>query len=148
MTVRQRLSQRFALAGRLTPVLVGVVLLLQTPMPAAEPAAEARVRESEVRLRKDIFFLASDECEGRGPTTQGLNRAADPIANEFKMAGLKPGGKDGTYFQPFTIPGSVLEGPARLALRGPKGQEITLKQGVHFQPMGLSGGGKRTGEVV
>ena len=26
-------------------------------------------KQAEERLRKDVTFLASDECEGRGPTT-------------------------------------------------------------------------------
>src|SRR3954470_18141072 len=59
----------------------------------ADPIAE--------RMRKDITYLASDECEGRGVGTQGLDKAADYIADQFKKAGLKPGGIDGTYFQPF-----------------------------------------------
>jgi hypothetical protein len=31
----------------------------------------------EARMRKDITFLASDECEGRGVGTKGLDLAAD-----------------------------------------------------------------------
>ena len=73
-------------------------LLLLAPLRAeTKPAEAAREAESEARLKKDITYLASDECEGRGPTTKGLDRAADYIANEFKKAGLKPGGVDGTY---------------------------------------------------
>ena len=55
------------------------------------------------RMKKDIFYLASPECEGRGVDTEGINKAAAYIANELKAAGLKPGGKDGTYFQPFVV---------------------------------------------
>src|SRR5690242_13617643 len=80
----------------------------------ATPAPAGRL-QSEARLRRDVTFLASDECEGRGPGTRGIDRAADHIAGQFKQAGLKPGGADGGYFQPFTIDGAVLEGPARLA---------------------------------
>jgi hypothetical protein len=118
----------------------------QLPAPAAE-AAKAK-KESEDRLRRDVTYLASDECEGRGPTTKGINLAADYIAAEFKKAGLKPGAPDGTYFQPFTIPGAVLEAPAVLTLKGPLDQTFDLKQGVGFNAMGLSKDGKASGPAV
>ena len=57
--------------------------------------------ESETRIMSDIYFLTSDECEGRGSTTAGINKAADYIASRLKQAGLKPAGVDGTYFQPY-----------------------------------------------
>ncbi|MBI1916864.1 MAG: M28 family peptidase [Planctomycetes bacterium] len=122
-------------------VLVMVALLVRVPAPAAEKAAKARAEVAQERMRRDIIFLASDECEGRGPTTRGINKAADYIAREFKKAGLAPGGKDGSYFQPFTLPGSRLAGPATLTLRGPLGQQITLRQGVQFHPMGIASSG-------
>jgi hypothetical protein len=122
--------------------------LVGVPPRAAETAAEAKARASEARLRRDVTYLASDECEGRGPSTKGINLAADYIAAEFKKAGLQPGGKDGSFFQPFTIPGATLEAPAHLVLKGPKGQEIELKQGIHFEPLGLSHAGKVTAPVV
>src|SRR3974390_3046018 len=85
--------------------------------------AETRSRgvESEARLRRDVTVLASDAFEGRGGTTEGIRKAADYIASEFKKAGLKPAGTDGTYFQPFTIPGATLEKPATFSIRSPKG---------------------------
>ena len=92
--------------------------------------------------------MASDELEGRGPATKGIEKAADYIAGEFKKAGLKPAGVDGTYFQPFPYPANILDEPARLSLKGPKGQEIELKSGVQFNPMGLGHAGKLTAPVV
>jgi hypothetical protein len=104
---------------------------------------------SEARMRRDIDYLASDECEGRGVTTKGINLAADYIAHEFKKAGLKPAGADNTYFQPFTMTGTArLENPNRLTLRGPLGQQIELKLGEHYQPMALGGSGQVTAPVV
>src|SRR5438128_2998796 len=122
--------------------IVGLLLLLGNQAPAANQAVEER-------MRKDITFLASDECEGRGITTKGINLAADFIANHFKQAGLKPAGTDGSYFQPFAMKGaSRLESPNTLILRGPLGQQIELKQGEHFQVLGLSGSGKVTAPLV
>jgi hypothetical protein len=112
------------------------------PAPAAKPEAAAE------RLKRDVTYLASDECEGRGPTTRGINLAADYIAAEFKKAGLAPGGVEGSWFQPFTIPAAILDGPATLTLTGPKGQRLELKQGAQFWPMGLGKGGNDTAPLV
>ena len=66
---------------------------------AAEPGLEP--------IKKDLFFLAGEACEGRGLETAGIRKAGDYIADTFKQAGLKPAGKDGSYFQPFTVYGVV-----------------------------------------
>ena len=103
----------------------------------------------EARMRKDVTYLASEECEGRGVDTAGINKAADYIAAEFVKAGLKPGGVNGTFFQPFTIGGtSKLEGKSTMTLKGPLGQEIELKLNDDFQVMGISGPGKVTAPLV
>src|SRR5260370_19117373 len=122
--------------------LVGFLVLRGAQAPAAKEAVEAR-------MRKDITFLASDECEGRGVTTKGINLAADYIANEVKQAGLKPAGTEGSYFQPFTMRGaSKLGSPNTLVLRGPQGQQIELEQDEDFQVLGLSGSAKLTAPLV
>jgi len=125
-------------------VLLGLAFLAAVPAPAEDNAAKT----AEERLKRDVIYLASDELEGRGPATKGIDKAADYIAGEFKKAGLKPAGLDGTYFQPFPYPANVLDGPASLSLKGPKGQEIELKSGVQFNPMGFGRGGKLTAPVV
>jgi hypothetical protein len=101
------------------------------------------------RMRKDITFLSSDQCEGRGITTKGINLAADYVAAAFKDAGLKPAETNGSYFQHFTIngPGTLGE-PNQLQLRGPLAQVIDLKAGKQFQVMGLSGSGNVTAPLV
>lgn len=42
----------------------------------------------EKRLRADARYLASDELEGRGTQTAGIDKAAEHIAQEFAKAGL------------------------------------------------------------
>jgi hypothetical protein len=125
--------------GRWFSIVLCIPLLTAAERVAPAPAPST----AEARLRRDITFLASDECEGRGPGTRGIDKAADYIATQFKQAGLKPG-VEGSYFQPFTINANVLDEPARLALKGPQGQSIAFKQGVQFWPMalGASGGDK------
>jgi len=129
--------------------MLACLLLTGARLGAAELLAEFRSpAATEARLKKDLTYLASDELEGRGVTTRGINLAADYIAAEFKKAGLKPGAKDASYFQPFTMPGAVLEKPATLKLRGPEGQEIELKAGQQFEAMGVSGTGHVAAPVV
>src|ERR1700719_1660280 len=101
-----------------------LLCVLALPAQSLQAANEAAL----ARMRKDIDFLASDECEGRGVTTRGINLAADHIAGEFKKAGLKPAGTDGGYFQPFSITtGTRLASPNTVVLHGPAGQAIALK---------------------
>jgi hypothetical protein len=117
-------------------------LLLSAPAWSAK-SKEEESRDSEARMKKDIFFLASPQCEGRGPTTKGLALAADHVAAGFEKAGLKPGTKDG-YFQPFTIPAAK----GKLALVGPGDKAMTLTQGKDFNPLGRNQKGKAEAGVV
>ena len=84
------------LAGTLA---VAALLALAAPTPAQQPFDDPVLE----RMRKDIFFLAGPECEGRGPETKGFQKAADYVADAFQKAGLKPGLKSGNYFQPFNV---------------------------------------------
>src|SRR5438067_12234581 len=99
--------------------VLGLVIALVGVRTTAEElkANAAAVAASEARLKRDVTFLASDECEGRGPMTKGLILAGDYIANEFKKAGLKPGGVDGSYFQPFAVAGAKLDAPPQFTLK-------------------------------
>jgi hypothetical protein len=132
------------LAGLLKPrhaILLLLGLLTAAPLLGDEA--------SQARLKKDVIFLASDECEGRGVGTKGLELAAEYVADQLAKAGLKPAGTKGTFFQPFPFTrGSELDGPATLVLDGPMGQKIALKLGTDFQVSGLSGGGKVSAPIV
>lgn len=131
---------------RWLPIVLSVPLLLAAEKAAPAPAS-ARTT-CEARMRRDITFLASDQCEGRGPGTRGIEKAADYIAAQFQQAGLKPAGADGSYFYPFPISANILDEPARLVLTGSQGQTIALRQGVHFWPMALGGSGSDKAPVV
>lgn len=49
-------------------------------------------------MQEHLKYLSSDELEGRGTPSKGLDLAADYIAADFKKSGLEPVGDDG-YFQ-------------------------------------------------
>jgi hypothetical protein len=124
--------------------LATLALLAGAPLHAAENAASIE------RLRKDLTYLTSDECEGRGAQTKGIHKAADYIAAEFQRLGLKPGGLNNTYFQPFSMRAGRAKatGTNRVMLKGPLGQEIELKLGGGFQIVGFAGSGTVTAPVV
>jgi hypothetical protein len=131
------------------PSIYRVALLLGLCALVGPAPGASKEEEVEARLRRDITLLASDEFEGRGVGTKGLDKAAEHIAAVFKQAGLKPGGPNGSYFQPFPYSsGAELDGTSTLQLRGPQGQEITLKQGTDFQVVGYSGAGQVTAPLV
>ena len=63
---------------------------------AAERRALAAITPAS--LQAHLSFLSADPLEGRGAGTTGLDVAAEYIAAQFRLAGLKPIGDDG-YFQ-------------------------------------------------
>jgi Zn-dependent M28 family amino/carboxypeptidase len=76
------------------------------PMPAVPPvpgvpaaAQEAATSIDPEKIRAHVRFLASDLLEGRGPGTRGGQLAAEYMATQFALAGLKPAGDNGTFFQ-------------------------------------------------
>jgi hypothetical protein len=124
--------------------LLAVVAALGCAQPV--PAAESSVIE---RMKKDLYFLAGPECEGRGSRTQGVHRAADYIADQFKAAGLKPATADGSYLQPYTIAGPPKLGtPNTLTLTGPEKAVAELRYGTDFTPTALSAAGAKTAGVA
>ena len=69
--------------------------------PQTETVKTVKISESDIGRR--IEMLASDEFEGRAPSTAGGQRASQYIADEMKAAGLSPAAKDGSFFQPVTL---------------------------------------------
>jgi hypothetical protein len=125
-------------------------LLLHSGVSLADDNAAA----SEKRLLADISYLASDDLEGRGITTQGINKAADYIAAEFAKAGLKTDLYEGTPFQKFKMPQAARLGPAEsnsLTLIAPPAKNWDPKEqeaGKIFNTLVAGGSGKFDGPVV
>jgi hypothetical protein len=130
---------------RLLSRVVGTKDAAVAPSSASEKVSgRNRNREAVVeRLRQHVSFLASAECEGRGIDTQGIEKAAAYIAEEFRKAGLNPAGKDGSYYQPFTVTASakLIERP-QATLRGPQNLRVDLEAGTDFAVMGFSSSGE------
>jgi hypothetical protein len=121
------------------------VVLLLSFLPLTRSAENGSVE----RLRKDLQYLTSDECEGRGAQTEGLKKAAAYIAAEFERLGLKPSGTQGWY-QPYTMRAgkATVGGSNRLAITGPMKEEISPEFDKVFRPLGLSGVGAISAPLV
>src|SRR5207253_10397605 len=64
------------------------------------PAAIAAFqRVDPERIRAHVRFLSDDLLEGRGTGQRGGDIAAQYIATQFALYGLKPAGDNGTYLQ-------------------------------------------------
>jgi hypothetical protein len=137
---------------RLCPTALPVMLLgslslagLMHVLPGAA-RADDNAAAAEKRLADTVRYLASDELEGRGPDTNGINLAADYIARQFADAGLKTDLFEGKPFQKFSITTVTEIGPDnQLALSGPSdkagGQPVPIKltQGKDYTALAVSG---------
>lgn len=101
------------------------------------------------RMLSDIKLLASDEMEGRGVGTEGLNKAAEFIRSKFQAAGLKTDLVNGDAFQKFSMITGVKLGESNsLKFAGPDGQEINLTIGKDCNVCSFGGSGTLDHEIV
>jgi Zn-dependent M28 family amino/carboxypeptidase len=97
-------------------------------LPAAARDAAASIDPEKIRAH--VRFLSLDLLEGRGPGTRGSELAAEYIATQFALEGLKPAGDNGTYFQ--KVPLFAVhtdEDKTRLAFVPASGQPVDLAYG-------------------
>ena len=91
------------------------LVLLVTAVAWAQPDISGE------RMRAHVKFLASDLLEGRGVGTRGGELASAYIASQFAVAGAKPAGENGTYFQRVPMVGVTTSSNATLeAVSGDK----------------------------
>lgn len=129
--------------------IVGTLLLGIVVASATATGAERETAAVLARMKADIFYLAGDECNGRGVGTPGIDKAAEFVATRFREAGLQPITADGSYYQPFSIFGGAQLGtPNTLRLMGPADQAIEVRYGSQFVPTGMTATGTGTGELV
>lgn len=86
-------------------------------------------------LLDHIKFLASDELQGRANGTEGLERAADYVAAAFMSAGLRPGGDDGSWFQPFGLTAGLSVDPGNSLTIRAGARSIRLTLGESYYPI-------------
>ncbi|HKE30961.1 MAG TPA: hypothetical protein VKD65_04490, partial [Candidatus Angelobacter sp.] len=80
-------------------LISGLLALGQAASPIPPDAKTAMGELRKEPFRAHMAFLADDLLEGRGTGTRGYEIAARYVAAQFESMGLKPAGRDGTYYQ-------------------------------------------------
>ena len=141
---------------RLFLAFAALLLALQ-PLLVSSLRGEEAAEASDKRLKESVTYLASDELEGRGVGTQGLDKAADFLAAEFAKLGLKTDSFDGTPFQKFKVTTGAEMGPSevnQLVLQGPpekdgaEPKKLELALSKNFTPLAMGGSGKVSAPLV
>src|SRR5580698_3582678 len=94
-------------------------------LPPAAIAAMQSIRPDNIETH--VRFLSHDLLEGRGTGQRGGDIAAEYIAAQFALYGLKPAGENGTYLQKVPMVGITPGADTRFTLRPNDGQPIDLK---------------------
>ena len=148
-----RCRRRATFAAQM-PAALALAVLIAGPVVfsgrlAADEATTAADAAAESRLSSAVAHLASDDLQGRGIGTEGLNLAADYIAEKFSELGLSTDLYDGTPFQTFDMStGARLGDLNQVTLIGPAGEgadestTLDLTLGEDFTPLALGGSGK------
>src|SRR5438105_15289560 len=92
------------------------------------PAAIAAFQKIDAeRIRAHVRFLSHDLLEGRGTGQRGGDIAAEYIATQFALYGLKPAGDNGTYMQKVPMVGVSTLPQSSYSLVPNSGEPINLK---------------------
>src|SRR6266567_6952611 len=78
-------------------------------------------------IRAHVKFLSSDLLEGRGVGVRGGELATEYIATQFALAGAKPAGDNGTYFQRVPLVGVQTEPDATLSAVAAGGKDASFR---------------------
>jgi Zn-dependent M28 family amino/carboxypeptidase len=104
--------------------LKNATLVLLALAAASSHAADAPTFDPQ-RLSRDVKTLSSDEFEGRGPNTAGETKTVAHITEQFKAAGLQPGGDlsggKRSWTQDVPLGRFEIKGPVKLTLTDAKG---------------------------
>ena len=107
----------------LTFSLFTIAAIAQAPPQAALKSISAD------RIREHVKFLSSDLLEGRGTGQRGGDIAAEYIATQFALYGLKPAGDNDTFMQKVAMVGLKTD---------PKATSISWEANGQSHPLKLS----------
>lgn len=100
-----------------------ILLILSLAVTATAQMADI----SPERIRAHVKFLSSDLLEGRGVGARGGELATDYIASQLAVAGAKPVGDNGSYFQYFTLVGADPQPSSKLSVVSKDGKTTPFK---------------------
>lgn len=103
------------------------------------PAQQAMTTIDPEKIRAHVRFLAHDLLEGRGTGQRGGDIAAEYIATEFALFGLRPAGDNGSYLQKVPMEGIITLDDTTYSLVPQKGQPLSLRSREDFVAMDETG---------
>lgn len=89
-----------------TPIKTAITCILfavSSTVLAQTPTKEGLAAIKESDLKRDLYKFAGDEFRGREFGTEDELKAATWLAEQLRLAGAKPAGDDGTFFQFFKL---------------------------------------------
>ena len=91
------------------------------------PAIAALETINPEHIRWHVRYLSHDLLEGRGTGQRGGDIAAEYIATQFALYGLKPAGDNGTYLQKVPMVGITPDAATTFSLAPANGAAMDLK---------------------
>src|SRR6266446_804808 len=95
--------------------------------PGRAAASQGTPEIDKEKIRAHVKFLANDLLEGRGTGQRGGDIAAEYIATQFWLYGLKAAGDNGTFFQKVPMVGITPALETTFELAPNKGDALKLK---------------------
>jgi len=95
-----------------------------------------------------VKYLASDKLQGRRAGTEGADRAARYISQEFERYGLQAVGDNRSYFQSFDFVSGVQLGKKNALVLNVHGRQRRYAVQRDFLPLAFSSNGQAQGLVV
>jgi len=103
-----------------------------TELGFSAPVAAAMQGIDAERIRAHVKFLADDLLEGRGTGTRGGDIAANYIATQFALYGLRPAGDDGGYLQRVDFTGVLTQPSTTMMVTSKAAAPLELKLGEDY----------------
>jgi Zn-dependent M28 family amino/carboxypeptidase len=105
-----------------------MMVFLAGSMQAQRPQVTRRAAEAidPQRIREHVRFLSHDLLEGRGTGQRGGDIAAEYIATQFALYGLKPAGEGGSFLQKVPLVGLTTQPETTFSIVS-DGGEMKLK---------------------
>jgi Zn-dependent M28 family amino/carboxypeptidase len=107
--------------------IIAVVILLGSSGAYVTAQTPRQDRVDPEKIRAHVKFLSSDLLEGRGMGQRGSDIAAEYIATQFALDGLKPAGDQGSYFQEVPMVGITTLPDTTASLVPKNGEPLQLK---------------------